>query len=71
MALNVIDDHFWVLFFDPDTDIVAMDPEFLGEMEDYLQLPADRESHLNLFSIWNDYGKRQRTAELTLTALCA
>ena len=60
VALNVIDDHFWVLFFAPDTDIVALDPEFLGEMQDYLQLPADRESHLDLFSIWNDYWERQK-----------
>ncbi len=60
VALNVIDEQFWVMFFDPEKDVIAVDPEFLERMSDYLQLPADRESHLRVLSIWTDYWKRQK-----------
>jgi hypothetical protein len=32
VALNVIEDQFWVMFFDPDIDIIANRPEFLVSM---------------------------------------
>ncbi len=60
VALNVIEDQFWVLFFDPDRDMISNDPQFIDSMTDYLQLPADREDHLNLLSIWTDYWVRQK-----------
>ena len=59
-ALNVIEDRFWVLFFDPEQDVFTNDAQFVGDMADDLQLPADRRSTLNLFSIWTDYWQRQR-----------
>ncbi len=60
VALNVIDDQFWVMFFDPVKDVISVDPDFLERMSDYLQLPTDRESHLRLLSIWTDYWQRQK-----------
>lgn len=60
IALNVIEDQFWVLFFDPDQDVFTNDAQFVGSMADDLQLPADRRSSLNLTSIWSDYWQRQR-----------
>jgi hypothetical protein len=60
VALNVIEDHFWVFFFDPDANLSSFDPGFLDEMSDYLNLPADRGNTLNVFSIWTDYWKRQK-----------
>ena len=38
IALNVIEDAFWVMFFDPDKAIFTLDPEFLNSTEGYLQL---------------------------------
>ncbi len=60
IALNVIEDQFWVLFFDPDQDVFTNDAQFVGSLADDLQLPADRRSSLNLTSIWSDYWQRQR-----------
>ena len=69
IALNVIEDQFWVLFFDPEQDVFTNDAQFIGAMADDLQLPADRQSSLNLFSIWTDYWQRQRRYLLTKQAL--
>lgn len=60
IALDVIEDQFWVLFFDPEQEVFTNDAQFIGTVADDLQLPADRQSSLNLLSIWTDYWQRQR-----------
>lgn len=60
IALNVIEDQFWVMFFDPDQEVFTNSAKFIGEIADDLQIPADRRSNLNLVSIWTDYWQRQR-----------
>ncbi len=59
IALDVIEDRFWVLFFDPDQPLVTNSAQFIGEMADELQLPAD-DSNFELLRIWTDYWKGQR-----------
>jgi len=39
MALNVIQDHFWVMFKDPDYDMAVQYPEFLNSQVENLSLP--------------------------------
>jgi hypothetical protein len=51
VALNVIEDQFWVAFFDPDTDINSLDDEFLKENADLLAIPAELGDTLNLLSV--------------------
>jgi len=63
IALNVIEDQFWVVFFDPEVDITVVDPEFLVRMADYLQVPSAEGDHLALFKVWHDYSKRQQRYE--------
>lgn len=60
VALNVIEDQFWVLFMDPERKLISLNDDFLDSMADYLQLPAHRGDTLNLLAIWTDYAKRQR-----------
>ena len=61
VALNVIDDHFWVFFFDPDRELFTSQPEFLDAMAGYLQLPAERGSEtLNVLAVFTDYSKKQK-----------
>lgn len=60
IALNVIEDRFWVVFFDPQVDLAVQRPEFLDEMADYLQLPSAEGDHLALFKVWREYSRRQR-----------
>ncbi len=60
IALNVIEDQFWVIFFNPDQNIFTSKPEFLDNMSDYLRIPSERKSHANLLAIWTDYWQRQK-----------
>lgn len=69
IALNVIEDQFWVLFFDPEQEVFTNDAQFVGNIADDLQLPADRRSSLNPASIWTDYWQRQRHYMATKQAL--
>lgn len=69
IALNVIEDQFWVLFFDPDKDVFTNKAQFIDNLADDLQLPADRRSSLNPASIWTDYWQRQRRYMVSKQAL--
>jgi hypothetical protein len=60
IALNVIEDHFWVAFLDPDRDSMLNQPEFLEEMSDYLQIPSSQGDKIRLLSSWQDYRKREQ-----------
>jgi hypothetical protein len=60
IALNVIEDHFWVAFLDPDRDSMLTQPEFLEEMSDYLQIPSSQGDKIRLLSSWQDYRKREQ-----------
>jgi hypothetical protein len=59
VALNVIEDRFWVSFVDPASPIVTREAELLGEAGADLGLPAEQGSN-NLFVSWHRYAARQR-----------
>jgi hypothetical protein len=64
IALNVVNDHFWVFFIDPDdAKIDVMEDFFTAQMED-MELPASTENIYTPLSHWRRYGKQQ-TAMLT------
>ncbi len=48
IALNVIQDQFWVFFFNPDAPLATRNPEFLKAMADYLATPAELEDNFKL-----------------------
>ena len=50
IALNVIDDQFWVLFMEPDHDLSVTYPGFLTLYRDKLRMPIEKGSDLGLFS---------------------
>jgi hypothetical protein len=54
IALNVIDDHFWILFLDPDHDLSVRYPAFLKLHQDKLIMPIERGSDVNLFTAVTD-----------------
>jgi len=60
IALNVIEDNFWVMFFNPDQKIFTTQASFLNNMSDYLRIPSERGSHLNPLLIWTEYWKQQK-----------
>ena len=55
IALNVIEDHFWVWFIDPDVETASNDGEFLATQLTNLALPSSEgSSNLRLLH-WNHY----------------
>ncbi len=58
VALNVIEDRFWVVFLNPRHKMFSDNPAFLASVSEYLQLPAERGDTFNMFSIWTDYWQR-------------
>jgi hypothetical protein len=42
-ALNVIDEHFWIMFLAPAADVSVTEPRFLAETAPFLRIPAEGE----------------------------
>jgi hypothetical protein len=55
IALNVIEDQFWVVFFDPDADIMSLNDEFLDQVADYLASPSELEDNFRLLASRRHY----------------
>ena len=53
MALNVIHDHFWVMFVDPDHDISVKKPSLLLEQANNLSMPIESSSE-SVFKTFSD-----------------
>ncbi|MCD6292124.1 MAG: fatty acid cis/trans isomerase, partial [Deltaproteobacteria bacterium] len=51
IALNVINDHFWVMFMDPDHDLSVQYPGFLKFQKDNLKMPIEKGSNFKIFEI--------------------
>ncbi len=58
VALNVIQDHFWVYFVDPDFNSERGSAEFLAEHGALLNMPAGRGDTWRPVSAWRDYSQR-------------
>ncbi len=60
IALNVIEDQFWVVFLDPEKDQMLDNTDFLQEVSDYLQIPSAQEGDIKLFGTWKKYFKLEQ-----------
>ncbi len=60
LALNVIQDHFWVFFFDPDTQNSPENAQFLQKHLAQLELPAEAGNSLMPITNWQRYANLQR-----------
>ena len=59
IALNVIDEQFWVMFVSPDMSNPELDAEFLARESDNLHLPSDSiETVIDMFA-WRKYAKSE------------
>jgi hypothetical protein len=54
IALNVIDDQFWIVFLDPDHDLSVQYPAFLQFHRDKLRMPIEDGSDMRIFSALTD-----------------
>jgi len=59
VALNVINDHFWVVFVDPEHAISKALNNALPKSIEQLDLPAERSSNAGLLSNWTEYSDSQ------------
>ncbi len=60
IALNVINDHFWVLFVDPDDANLSAISDYLANEEDLFRLPAAEEERLLPLTRWLSYSNKQQ-----------
>lgn len=54
IALNVINDHFWVMFQDPNYDIGVTQQDFLLEQAGNLRMPIETGSDKKIYKVFSD-----------------
>lgn len=54
IALNVIQDHFWVMFQDPRYDIGVIAKDFLVEQAQNLRMPIETGSDKKIYKVFSD-----------------
>jgi hypothetical protein len=59
VALNVIRDRFWVVFYDPEKDAISNDAAFLEAQSDLLRLPSEKQSEIGILEILSTFPARQ------------
>jgi len=57
LALDVIEDRFWVFFADPERDPLNADPDFLARESGNLRLPTEAGSDAGILRPWLDYSR--------------
>ena len=60
VALDVINDDFFVAFLDPDYDLSITDPRFLEQAKSLIKVPDASASPLTLVQQWRKYYKSHR-----------
>jgi hypothetical protein len=60
VAVSVIEDHFFIAFLDPDSDMSIIDEKFLEQTADLLSLPGENEGDISIGGIWLKYNLAQR-----------
>ncbi len=58
VALNVINDHFWVFFMEPELTVNDEIAEFFEKNQNLLELPTTQESTLLPIMNWRRYSKK-------------
>ena len=53
--VNVIEDQFWVVFFDPDAGIMSLNDKYLNAVADYLASPSELEDNFRLLASKRHY----------------
>jgi hypothetical protein len=62
VALNVINDHFWVMFMDPEHDISVQRPLFLTAQSANLSMPIESGNHITVWRTFSDRYKKRASA---------
>jgi hypothetical protein len=60
LALNVIEDQFWVFFADPNAVDSDADAQFLADQSENLSLPSEQGSTALILTTWVEYSRREK-----------
>lgn len=60
VAVDVIEDQFFVAFLDPEHELSVIFPSYLENAKEFLNLPAEHLSHLAPGEFWVQYALEQR-----------
>jgi hypothetical protein len=60
VALNVIRDRFWVVFYDPGADPLSTDAGFLAQQAGNLRLPTEQESEIGIDDLMFTYDNLEK-----------
>ena len=60
VAVDVIEDQFWVAFLDPDRDLSVTSPAYLERTKSFLSLPAEHAGTSLPGELWLEYNLKQR-----------
>ena len=63
IATDVIRDHFWTFFQDPQHDVYITDPDYQRKVTPWLAMPGQFDEISNLFGVWSTYKKKRNTYE--------
>ncbi|GAB3482172.1 fatty acid cis/trans isomerase [Marinomonas epiphytica] len=61
VAVNVINDHFWVYFVDPDTQYHESVADFLEGQQQHLEMPAQSSSNTLGITSWLVFAEQQKS----------
>lgn len=59
LALDVIEDQFWVFFVNPRAISAEADAEFLARESNNLRLPSEAGSNALVLAVWEEYSRRE------------
>ncbi len=59
VAVDVVEDHFWVAFLAPERDLSVVDPRFLEQTAKLLSLPAEHRGLVVPGDLWLEYNLEQ------------
>ena len=59
-AVNVINEHFWVFFIDPEHQGGEEMNDYLAKVTPMLDLPAEKEDTLNLLGAWDEFADKEK-----------
>ncbi|RBP48712.1 fatty acid cis/trans isomerase [Arenicella xantha] len=59
-AVNVINEHFWVAFVDPEIQAGDAMQHYLADVQSQLDLPAEKEDTLRLLTSWEEFAGKEK-----------
>lgn len=61
VALNVLQDHFYIAFLDPEYDLSVLDPKYMSRIAKSLSMPASKERPSSADAVLNRHHAARRT----------